>query len=63
MVYLSVNNLRPYRGLGDFVADKPGGTDGKTYVVASDKIEPLSIKEIEMNKLLAQHGNGWAKLV
>lgn len=46
-----------------FVADKPGGTDGKTYVVASDKIEPLLIKEIEMNKLLAQHGNGWAKLV
>lgn len=46
-----------------FVADKPGGIDGKTYVVAADKIEPLAIKENELNKLLAQQGIGWASLL
>jgi uncharacterized membrane protein len=44
-----------------FVADKPGGTEGKTYIVTADKIETLNVKESIMNKLHAQQGKGWAE--
>ena len=46
-----------------FVANTPGSTTGRVYIAESGMIQPLDIKESEMNKIQTQQGKGWGTIL